>query len=209
MYRPKAINELRTPVKLLVPTYTRYNGVATPTYPKDGDVIFVNWKTYGGTEQTVNGVYSIRDTADITTWYRPDIKANCCQRDGLHRTATQELYVMRVSRALIFACNGSKIGEQLKMKIQIDQFDKNIRDLQQTVEIDGKYRQSPCGNVPYDKDNTEGAEQKKLRFVLRQITDGVQNQQIAEEGREDADPIDVKIKIDEKVSPGNRANAFA
>lgn len=77
MYRPKAINELRTPVKLLVPTYTRYNGVATPTYPKDGDVIFVNWKTYGGTEQTVNGVYSIRDTADITTWYRPDIKANC------------------------------------------------------------------------------------------------------------------------------------
>ena len=77
MYRPKAINELRTPVKLLVPTYTRYNGVSTPTYPKDGDVIFVNWKTYGGTEQTVNGVYSIRDTADITTWYRPDIKANC------------------------------------------------------------------------------------------------------------------------------------
>lgn len=77
MYRPKAINELRTPVKLLVPTYTRYNGVATPNYPKDGDVIFVNWKAYGGTEQTVNGVYSIRDTADITTWYRPDIKANC------------------------------------------------------------------------------------------------------------------------------------
>ena len=84
MYRPKAINELRTAVKLLKPTYTTYNGVATPTYPKDGDVIFVNWKTYGGTEQTVNGVLSIIDTADITTWYRPDIKADCrlLRQDG-------------------------------------------------------------------------------------------------------------------------------
>ena len=77
MFRPNAINELRTPVKLLTPTYTAYNGVETKTYPVDGDLIFVNWKTYGGTETTVNGVYSILDTAEITTWYRPDIKANC------------------------------------------------------------------------------------------------------------------------------------
>ena len=77
MFRPNAINELRTPVKLLTPTYTAYNGVETKTYPVDGDLIFVHWKTYGGTETTVNGVYSILDTAEITTWYRPDIKANC------------------------------------------------------------------------------------------------------------------------------------
>lgn len=77
MFRPNAINELRTPVKLLTPTYTAYNGVETKAYPVDGDLIFVNWKTYGGTETTVNGVYSILDTAEITTWYRPDIKANC------------------------------------------------------------------------------------------------------------------------------------
>lgn len=77
-YKPKAINELRTAVKLLIPTATTHvNGVARYTYPVTGDIIFVNWKTYGGTEQTVNGVYSIRDTADITTRYRPDIKANC------------------------------------------------------------------------------------------------------------------------------------
>lgn len=77
-YKPKAINELRTAVKLLIPTGTsKVNGVTCNTYPEDGDVIFVNWKTYGGTEQTVNGVYSILDTADITTRYRPDIKANC------------------------------------------------------------------------------------------------------------------------------------
>lgn len=77
MYRPKTIDELRTPVKLLIPTYTKYNGVSTAMYPNDGDIIFVNWKTYGGTETTVNGVYSILDTAHITTWYRPDIQANC------------------------------------------------------------------------------------------------------------------------------------
>lgn len=78
MYRPKNADEFRTPVKLLIPNGSaKYNGVNRPTYPDDGDVIFVNWKAYGGTETTVNGVYSILDTADITTWYRPDITANC------------------------------------------------------------------------------------------------------------------------------------
>lgn len=77
-YKPKNINELRTAVKLLKPTATsKVNGVTRYTYPTDGDIIFVNWKTYGGTEQTVNGVYSILDTGDITTRYRPDIKSNC------------------------------------------------------------------------------------------------------------------------------------
>lgn len=78
IYKDKNAHEMRTPVKLLIPAGTeRYNGVNRCTYPADGDVIFVNWKSYGGTETTVNGVYSILDTALITTWYRPDIAANC------------------------------------------------------------------------------------------------------------------------------------
>lgn len=77
MYRPKQIAELRTPVKLLKPKIEQYNGVATTTYPETGDIVFVNWKTFGGTESNVNGVISIVDTAEITTWYRPDITANC------------------------------------------------------------------------------------------------------------------------------------
>ena len=78
MYRPNAINELRTPVKLLIPTLKKYNGVSKKVYPTDSDIIlFVNWKTFGGTEKNVNGVMSIVDTAEITTWYRPDIAANC------------------------------------------------------------------------------------------------------------------------------------
>lgn len=77
-YRPQEIQELRTPVKLLIPSgSSRYSGVTRQTYPSDGDVIFVNWKSYGGTETTINGVYSILDTAVVTTWYRPDIAANC------------------------------------------------------------------------------------------------------------------------------------
>lgn len=77
-YKPKTINELRTPVQLLVPSGTsKINGVTRHTYPATGDVIYVNWKTYGGTEQNVNGLYAVLDTADITTRYRPDIAINC------------------------------------------------------------------------------------------------------------------------------------
>ena len=77
-FRPKNKDELRVPVKLLIPTGTeKYNGVNRCIYPADGDVIFVSWKSYGGTDTTVNGVYSVLDTAVITTWYRPDITANC------------------------------------------------------------------------------------------------------------------------------------
>lgn len=76
-YRPKSINELRTPVQLLTPTYTTYNGVRKPTFSDSGDVIFVNFKSYGGTETTVNGLISILDTANVVTWYRPDITSGC------------------------------------------------------------------------------------------------------------------------------------
>ena len=75
-YRPKQINELRTAAELLNPTYSEYNGVQTPTYPNTGEVIFCNFKSYGGTEIPVNNVISIVDTAHVTTWYRPDIKAD-------------------------------------------------------------------------------------------------------------------------------------
>jgi hypothetical protein len=77
-YRPTGINELRTPVELLIPTGVEsHNGVRKFTYPGTGIRIFVNWKAYGGTETTVNGVMTIYDTAIITTWYRPDITASC------------------------------------------------------------------------------------------------------------------------------------
>ena len=78
MDRPKAAVHTRTAVKLLIPSgYIQKNGVRVPAYPPDGDTIMVNWKSYGGTETTVNGVFSILDTAQITARYRPDITAKC------------------------------------------------------------------------------------------------------------------------------------
>lgn len=40
-------------------------------------IFFCSFKTYGGTEKTVNGVYSIEDTANIETMYRSDITGVC------------------------------------------------------------------------------------------------------------------------------------
>ena len=41
------------------------------------NLFFGSFKTYGGTEKTVNGVYSIEDTANIETMYRSDITGVC------------------------------------------------------------------------------------------------------------------------------------
>lgn len=62
-----------TPVKLFNPTYTDIRGVTKKVYEGEGEVIFTKFKTYGGTETTVNGVLSVVDTANIETFYRPDI----------------------------------------------------------------------------------------------------------------------------------------
>lgn len=76
-YFPKGVGELRTAVQLLIPTSGKKNGVNYKNYPTSGDVIMTNWKTYGGSERNVSGVYSVVDTATVTTRYRPDIKASC------------------------------------------------------------------------------------------------------------------------------------
>ena len=62
-----------TPVKLFNPTYVTVRGVSKKIYEGEGEVIFCKFKTYGGTETTVNGVLAVVDTANIETFYRPDI----------------------------------------------------------------------------------------------------------------------------------------
>ena len=71
---------------LLIPEYTEAYGVPTKTFPDllNGTMIFGNFKTYGGTERSVNGLYSVEDTAIIETWYRPDISTDC--RIGVPQT---------------------------------------------------------------------------------------------------------------------------
>ena len=81
-YKPDLTNQI--PLILLIPTYTTISGVTKKTFPsitealKDNDKLFFgSVKTYGGTEKDVNGVYSVIDTANIETWFRPDIKSDC------------------------------------------------------------------------------------------------------------------------------------
>lgn len=59
------------------PTITKSGGVRVKTFSKQPEVIYGSFKTYGGTDQTIDGVYSVIDTADIETWYRPDITSDC------------------------------------------------------------------------------------------------------------------------------------
>ena len=72
-YRPS--EPFSTPVLLLNPTYSTVKGVTKPVYPESGEVIWCSFKTYGGTESTTNDVLAVIDTANIETWYRPDITA--------------------------------------------------------------------------------------------------------------------------------------
>ena len=66
-------------MKLLVPTTTMVKGVAKKVYsdPEDSFLFFGSFRTYGGTENFSNDVYTIFNTANIETWYNPNIKADC------------------------------------------------------------------------------------------------------------------------------------
>lgn len=78
MSRPNASVQMTTACALLVPTlWPKINGVQTRNWPLDGPVFFANLKSYGGTERVVNNLWTIEDTLVLTTWYRPDIRANC------------------------------------------------------------------------------------------------------------------------------------
>lgn len=76
-YKPQL--PFTVPMVLLEPTYTTVNGVRKKTFPEvaNGILIYGTFKTYGGTERDVNGVYSVEDTANIETWYRPEITSGC------------------------------------------------------------------------------------------------------------------------------------
>lgn len=67
------------PMKLLKPTTEMVKGVRKTTYtaPKDAAQFFGTFRTYGGTENFSNDIYTVFDTAIITTWFNPEIKVDC------------------------------------------------------------------------------------------------------------------------------------
>ena len=88
-YKPSA--PFTVPMKLLVPTTSSSYGVVKKTYPDPNPVItgskdqvvvepplfFGSFRTFGGKENSRDGIYTVINTATIDTWYRPDIKADC------------------------------------------------------------------------------------------------------------------------------------
>jgi hypothetical protein len=77
MFRPSEAAQMTTPLRLQQPTNAVSYGVNKKTFTNVNGVIMANFKTYGGTEKTDNGVLSVEDTAQVVCWYRPDIKSDC------------------------------------------------------------------------------------------------------------------------------------
>lgn len=76
-FRPS--EPFNVPMRLLVPTSERIQGVLKKGFsdPESSELFFGSFRTFGGTENVQNGVFTLIDTATINTWYRPDIKADC------------------------------------------------------------------------------------------------------------------------------------
>lgn len=76
-YKPPT--RFNTPMFLLLPTVTIINGVPKKTYPNpnDGILFYGSFRTFGGTDIVVNGVYSVKATATIDTWYNPSFSSEC------------------------------------------------------------------------------------------------------------------------------------
>ena len=77
MYRPTEAAQMTTETRLQTPTTTQTLGVSKKTYAEIDGIVRVNWKSYGGTETTSNGVLTVEDTAQVVCWYRPDIRSDC------------------------------------------------------------------------------------------------------------------------------------
>lgn len=80
-------------MKLLIPTETKVQGTTKKSYPSPEEVsddflFFGSFRTFGGTENTQDGVYTLINTALINAWYRPDIKANC----RIYLCETEQIY---------------------------------------------------------------------------------------------------------------------
>lgn len=76
-YKPSA--PFNVAMKLLVPVTSTEYGALKKTFsaPAKSETIFGSFRTFGGTENIKDGVYTIVNTAVVDTWYRPDITAEC------------------------------------------------------------------------------------------------------------------------------------
>lgn len=80
-YKPNT--PFNVPLTLLVPDYSKNSdnskyGGAVRSYPEENGVLFFgSFKTFGGTDRTVNGLVEVENTAVIETWFNPLITSDC------------------------------------------------------------------------------------------------------------------------------------
>jgi SPP1 family predicted phage head-tail adaptor len=84
-YKPSAPFTVR--FELLKPTTVTKKGVKTKTFEKVLD-FNASFRTFGGTESDINGVYTVKETATVDTWYNPEFKAGC----QIKNSATGDVY---------------------------------------------------------------------------------------------------------------------
>ncbi len=77
MYKPQS--PFSAALSLLIPTYSNNVGVEAKAYPKaqNGLMFYGSFRTFGGTERDINGVYSVEKTAVVEKRVRPDNKTDC------------------------------------------------------------------------------------------------------------------------------------
>lgn len=94
MFQPSEAAQMTTPLRLQQPTNAVSYGVNIKAFANVDGVIMANFKTYGGTEKTDNGILSVEDTAQILCRYRPDIKSDCriVLLDGFENTENAKCY---------------------------------------------------------------------------------------------------------------------
>ena len=73
MYKPHT--PYNVPFRVLIPTETATKGIRSKTYAEEETVRFCSFRTFGGTENNVNGVFSVIDTATLETWFFPELTA--------------------------------------------------------------------------------------------------------------------------------------
>ena len=108
-YRPS--EPFSTVVELYNPTYTNIAGVPKKAWAKV-DNINCSFKTYGGTESFNNDVLTVVDTAQIVTWYRPEITSASLIKLGLksYEVIGEPENVEQRNQFLIFKVRGVKGG---------------------------------------------------------------------------------------------------
>lgn len=73
MYKPHT--PYNVPFRILTPTLSVTKGNREKSYAESQTTFFCSFRTFGGTESTENGIYSVVDTATLETWYTPELTA--------------------------------------------------------------------------------------------------------------------------------------